>query len=353
MYSKLSLAILLTGALHGGIDLRLPTDNQNLFNGRPEKFYMYVDRTFEGQVTKPWEGGSFGMVRNAIRLNDQMILTKFHEGIDIMPINRDKAGNPLDLVSSIADGRVVHTSPVAGRSNYGKYVVIEHSWNNSAVYSLYAHLAEITCKPGDPVKTGSVLGRMGYTGAGIDRTRAHVHLELGMMLSRHYDEWSKACSSGTNYHGVFNGMNLIGVDVARFFIEQKANPELEFSGFVTSTPAYFKVTVPSRGTPDFVTRYPWILRGNPEGAKSWEISLNALGQPVAFTPSQRQVDSPVITSIRPSNIPQCYLTRRLVSGQDNRATLTNGGKQLITLLTDDFPISGEQVMDRKPAAPKS
>lgn len=353
MLRKLTLAIILTGALHGGIDLRLPTENRNLFNGQPEKFYMYVDRTFEGQVTKPWEAGAFGMVRNAIRLNDQVLLTKFHEGIDIMPVNRDKAGNPLDLVSSISDGHVVHTCPVSGRSNYGKYVVVEHTWNNSAVYSLYAHLAEVTCKPGDPVKSGSVLGRMGYTGAGIDRTRAHVHLELGMMLSRHYDDWHKVCSSGTNHHGVFNGLNLIGVDVARFFIEQKADPALEFSTFVTSTPAYFKVTVPSKGTPDFVTRYPWILRGNPEGAKSWEISLNALGQPVAFAPSQKQVDAPIVTSIRPSNIPQRYLTRNLVSGQDNCATLTTGGKQLITLLTDDFPIVSEQVMDPKPTTPKS
>ena len=66
--------------------------------------------------------------------SDQVILTKFHEGIDISPVNRDRAGNPLDLVSSIADGRVVHISPISGRSNYGKYVVVEHIWENSSIY---------------------------------------------------------------------------------------------------------------------------------------------------------------------------------------------------------------------------
>ena len=347
------LSLVLTVAARAGIDLRLPTENHHLFTGEPEKFFMYVDRTFEGVTSQPWEAGSFGLVRNAVRIENQVVLTKFHEGIDISPVNRDKAGNPLDLVSSIADGKVVYTSPVAGRSNYGKYVVVEHAWDGSSIYSLYAHLAEITSVPGDPVKAGSVLGRMGYTGAGINRTRAHVHLEIGMMLSRNYDSWNRHQKTGANYHGLFNGMNLIGADASGFFLGHKENPELTFSQYVTRTPAYFKVAVPSKGVPDFVTRHPWLLKGTPEGAKSWEISMSPLGLPVAFTPSQRQVDAPVVIAIRPSTVPQRYLTRNLVSGQDNRATLTTGGRQLISLLTDDFPITEEQAMDSKASSPKS
>jgi murein DD-endopeptidase MepM/ murein hydrolase activator NlpD len=343
------LALTLTGILNAGIDLRLPTENHHLFSGNPDRFYMYVDRTFEGQTSKPWEGGSFGYVRNAMRISDKVILTKFHEGIDISPVNRDRAGNPLDLVSSIADGRVVHVSPISGRSNYGKYVVVEHLWENSSIYSLYAHLAEITCKPGDTVKAGSVLGRMGYTGVGINRTRAHLHLELAMMMSRHFDDWSKG---SINYHGNFNGMNLAGSDVARFFIDHKKNPELTFSEFIASTPVYFKVTVPSKGTPDFVTRHPWICRGNPHSDVSWEISFSATGLPVAFAPSQRKVESAIVTAIRPSTIPHRYLTRNLISGQEQHATLTTGGKQLVALLTDDFPISKDEAMEPAPQEPK-
>jgi murein DD-endopeptidase MepM/ murein hydrolase activator NlpD len=350
MLRKIILVLILTGSTQAGIDLRLPTENQHLFTGEPERFYMYVDRTFEGQKTTPWEGGSFGYVRNAMRISDKVILTKFHEGIDISPVSRDRAGNPLDLVSSIADGHVVHVSPISGRSNYGKYVVVEHSWENSSIYSLYAHLAEIACKPGDPVKAGSVLGRMGYTGAGINRVRAHVHLELAMLMTQHYDDWAK----GTiNYHGNFNGMNLTGVDAARFFLDHKKNPEIRFSEFIASTPVYFKVTVPSKGTPDFVTRYPWIRHGNTQDAVSWEISFSATGMPVAFTPSQRRVDAAVVTSIRPSNIPHRYLTRNLVSGQENHATLTTGGKQLISLLTGDFPIGEAKAETPKHQIPAS
>ena len=36
-------------------ELRLPTCNDALFNGQPEKFYMYVNRNFEGQATQAWE----------------------------------------------------------------------------------------------------------------------------------------------------------------------------------------------------------------------------------------------------------------------------------------------------------
>ena len=98
------------------IELRLPTENQHLFTGELDRFYMYVDRTFEGE-TQPSRGkrGTYGFVRTAMRINGEILLTKFHEGIDISPVNRDQAGNPLDLVSSIAAGRVAYVSPVAGQ----------------------------------------------------------------------------------------------------------------------------------------------------------------------------------------------------------------------------------------------
>lgn len=317
------------------LDLRLPTENHHLFTGQPERFYMYVDRIFEGKTSKPWEAGSYGLVRTAVRIDDEILLIKFHEGIDISPVKRDPAGNPVDLVSSIAEGRVVYTSLIAGRSNYGKYVVVEHPWENSSVISLYAHLAEITCKPGDPVKAGSVLGRMGYTGSGIDRTRAHCHLELGMLVSTRYEEWHQKNGGGTNFHGVYNGMNIAGADAARFFLEHKANPELKFSEFIAATQVYFKVTVPAHGTPDFVKRYPWICPPVTGTPKSWEISFSATGLPLAFRPSDREVAAATVTSVRPSTVPHRYLTRGLISGEGNQAALSSSGNKLLLLLTND------------------
>ena len=332
------LALGISAVAAAPLDLRLPTTNHHLLTNEPEKFYMYVDRTFEGVTGKCWEAGGYGFVRSPIRINGQVVCTHFHEGIDIAPMQRDGAGNPLDEVTSIADGTVVHISPLAGRSNYGKYVVVEHRWDDSSVYSLYAHLADISCKPGDVVKAGAALGRMGFTGVGLNRTRAHLHLELTLLMNAHYEEWNKLTGGGVNYQGIFNGMNLEGAEVSRFFLEQQKNPELQFSEFMLATPVQFKVLVPARqAQPDFLTRYPWLLQGSADGAVSWEISFTGTGLPVGIAASPRQVAAPLVSQIRPAQVPQRYLTRGLVTGEGIQAALTPAGKKLLALLMDEAP----------------
>lgn len=321
------------------VELQLPTENHHLFSGEPEKFYMYVDRTFEGATTKPWEGGSFGFVRTPIRLGGEVVLTKFHEGVDISPIKRDKAGNPLDLVNAVSDGIVVHTSDVAGRSNYGKYVVVEHKFDEDAFYSVYAHLSVVKVKPGDVVKTCSLIGQMGYTGAGLNRTRAHLHLEMCLLMSNHFAGWHTAFSGGTNFHGNFNGMNLAGMDVASLFLEHKKNPDLRVQDFVLAQPPYFKVTVPRKGAWDFASRHRWLAKGDLAApTPSWEISFSATGLTVGIAASQREVAEPMVTAVRDSKVSHRHLTRGLIDGQGNAATLTRSGKQLVALLMDDFPM---------------
>lgn len=324
----------------GPLGLVMPTENRHLLTGEPEKFYMYVDRTFEGETSKPWEGGAWGFVRTPIRVGGEVVMTRFHEGIDIAPVKRDRAGNPLDLVMSIAAGRVVYASNVAGRSNYGKYVVVEHDWENSKVYSLYAHLADVVCEPGDAVKAGSVLGRMGYTGVGLNRTRAHLHLEVCLLSSERYEYWHRQNAGGTNFHGIYNGMNLAGVDVASLLLEHEADPGLKFSEFVLARPVHFKVSVPGGEKPEFLVRYPWmLLEGDvgPAEASSWEIGFTATGHPVSFTPSRRVVGEPVVSRLRPSELPQRHLTRGLLTGEGENVSLSRGGRQLVALVMDDFP----------------
>ncbi len=331
-------------------DLRLPTENHALLANQPDKFFMYVERTFEGQTTKPWEAGTFGFVRSPIRIGGpggEIVMTKFHEGNDICPMQRDKAGNPLDLVCAISQGIVAYCNPVAGHSNYGKYVVVEHRWSDSPVYSLYAHLSEIHCKPGDQVKAGSVLGKMGFTGEGITRTRAHVHLEIDLLLSERYEDWHKIHSSGTNYHGLFNGMNLAGVDPAGFFLGHNAKPDLSFADYVSKSPVYFRVTLPRTGPLAIIKRYPWMLRGSHDiQSISWEIAFHATGYPISIAPSDREVPMPVVTTVRASKVPHRYLTRGLVNGEGANATLTTSGRNLVELITDTFPVA-----PAKPASP--
>lgn len=335
MIRLLILGLLTCGCLEGRIDLRLPTENEHLFTGQPEKFYMHVDRIFEGVASKPWQAGCYGYVRNLRRINEQLVVpTRLHEGIDIKPLRRDARNNPLDTIHSISAGTVVHVNAVSGKSNYGRYVVVEHQWEGSKVYSLYSHLAKVSCRVGQKVEAGGELGTMGYSGRGLNRERSHLHLELCLLMSTRFNQWAKGM---VNHHGIYNGINLTGCNIARLYLEHRKNPDISFSEFVASTPVHFKVLVPGKGTPDFVKRYPWICQGDPEGALSWEISFSATGFPVAFEPRKESVQAAYITSIRPSReVPHQYLTRHLISGIDNRATLTSGGKKLIALLMDDF-----------------
>jgi hypothetical protein len=342
MIRSLLLATLLIPLAPAGAEplaFQLPTENDNLLRGRPEKYYMYVDRTFEGERSTPWEGGAYGLVRNPVRVGGEVQYLRFHEGIDIAPVKRDKAGNPLDLVMSVADGTVVHVSDNPGRSNYGRYLVVAHPVDSrgNVVHSLYAHLAEATVEPGDRVRSGSVLGRMGYTGAGINRTRAHLHLELGLLMSERFDGWMRTFGGGTNHHGIYNGMNLIGMDVAGFLTAHHRNPALTIPEFVRKSPAYFKVTIPRDGMLEFAERHPWLAYGDlSKPSPSWEMSLTATGLPTGIAVSQLKVDAPIVSAVRDSGVPHRYLTRGLLRGEGRSATLSSSGQKLISLISGDF-----------------
>lgn len=337
------LGIFSAGTAVEPLELCLPTANDHLFKGRPEEFYMYVDRTFEGVVSKPWEGGTYGFTRTPIRVNGQVVFVRFHEGIDVSPVKRDKAGKPLDDVNSIAAGTVVHVSNTSGHSNYGKYLVVAHQWENSKVYSLYAHMADICRKVGDEVKAGERVGTLGYTGVGLNRTRAHLHLELCLLLNPRYPGWHRATGKGLNRHDIYNGMNLAGADLGAFYLERNKNPKLSFSEFLAAVPVYFKVVVPDNENFDFPARYPYLRRDDaaprPGGGRppAWEISFSATGLPVGVVASDRQVTQPTIIQVRPGDIPHRYLTRNLLMGENRSPVLGKSGLELVALLTGNFP----------------
>ena len=155
----LSVPLTIQTAQSQVLDLVLPTDNDALFSGDGPAFYQYVDRDYDGVKSAPWEGGQYGFVRDPKSIEGGIVYTRFHEGIDIRSVHRDTNGEPLDEVRAIADGQVVHVSLVAGYSNYGKYIVIEHRWGGSNYYSLYGHLSSIAVQPGETVKRGFNIAR--------------------------------------------------------------------------------------------------------------------------------------------------------------------------------------------------
>jgi hypothetical protein len=237
-------------------------------------------------------------------------------------------------VRAIADGQVVHVNPVAGYSNYGKYVVIEHRWGSSNYYSLYGHLSSITVQPGEAVRRGQPIAVMGYTGTGINRERAHLHLEVCLMFSRQFEGWySTFFRKDPNRHGLYNGMNLAGLNVARLYLALQKNPALTIPEFLADEETFYKVTLPKARHFDLPTLYPWMLTAGKRGGSSWEVSFARSGVPLRIEPSDKRVPQPEVTYVKNSAAECSYLTRDVVSGRGANAHLTGYGAQLMRLLT--------------------
>ncbi|MDX1530093.1 MAG: M23 family metallopeptidase, partial [Rhodothermales bacterium] len=197
--------------------LRLPTANDALLRGDEGAFYQALDRTIPGLRPHGWEGGRYGFVRSPARTRAGLIFSQLHEGLDIRPLRRDRQGEPLDTVYAVADGTVAYVNQRPGASSYGRYVVVRHRWDASPVYSLYAHLSEAVVDSGAVVEQGAPLGRMGWTGRGTARHRAHVHFEIGLLLNRHFQRWFDAYYGSRNWHGLYFGRNLMGVNPAALY----------------------------------------------------------------------------------------------------------------------------------------
>src|SRR5438094_4556379 len=306
------------------VDLVLPTDNDALFSGGGPAFYQYIERNYKGAKSTPWEGGQYGFVRDPVETSAGIVYTRFHEGIDIRALRRDAHGEPLDEVRAIADGKVVHTNLVPGYSNYGKYIVIEHRWDGSNYFSLYGHLNSIAVQPGESVQRGQRIGVMGYTGVGLNQARAHVHLELILMVSHQFEAWLNAFfKNDPNHNGIYNGNNLAGIDIECLYLAAHKNHSLTISQFLQDEETFYKVTLPKSSHFELPKTYPWLLAGNSGKEKSsWEVSFARSGLPLKIEPSDKHVTQPELSYFKRSSIDYSYLTRDEISSRAETAHLT-------------------------------
>jgi hypothetical protein len=316
------------------LDLMLPTDNDALFSGGGPAFYQYIERNYKGVKSTPWEGGQYGFVRDPVETSAGTVYTRFHEGIDIRALRRDARGEPLDEVRAIADGKVVHTNVVPGYSNYGNYIVIEHRWAGSNYYSLYGHLSAIVVQPGESLRRGQRIAVMGYTGVGLNQARAHLHLELNLMLSHRFEAWHDTFfKNDPNHNCIYNGINLAGLDIARLYLALHKNPSLTLPEFLSDEETFYKVTLPKSSHFELPRLYPWMLAGGSRSEKSsWEVSFARSGLPLKIEPSAKHVTQPELSYVKTSPIDYSYLTRDEISGRGQGAHLTEYGRRLMQLL---------------------
>lgn len=264
------LLLLLRPLLHAA-EFGWPTSMDPTLTRRPEDF---AQPTVSGRI----ESALFGMTREEGR--------RFHEGIDIRSVYFDRLGEAADAVLAASDGEVMHLNHWANGA-YGVYVVLWHAEEKIPHYTLYAHMARISpsLKVGAKIRRGMTLGTVGRTAERSDpipQGRAHLHFEIGLMLSGTFGRWYAAQSENRgsrNHHGVWNGQNLVGIDPLPILRAGRVDLLEE----VRKQPAALACTLRTAKAPDFVLRYPALAEGDVAGAAGWRVELTWHGLPLRWT----------------------------------------------------------------------
>jgi murein DD-endopeptidase MepM/ murein hydrolase activator NlpD len=308
----------------------LPTANRALFEpGGGPRFYV-------GTVGKTWAAGAFGCTRSD---GWQM-----HEGLDIRSLERDSKGESIDPILAVADGTVKYVNRSAGRSNYGLYAILEHQIEGVRLYSLYAHLSSFVSglKPGQAVRAGDRIGTMGRTAntrQGISRERAHLHLELAVMVTDRFEVWHRQYYAGQkNYHGVWHGINFLAIDAGRLFLDQeRQGNNFSLQRFLQSQPVLFRVLVRDSDFP-FLRHNPGLVSPPTPGLSGrvagYELHLNYNGVPIKAIP--RGADAfPSNARVRLLEVNAAEYRRnpcRKLVRQRGKWELTNSGSRLLEML---------------------
>lgn len=259
------------------LDIVWPTPNAAMLEGR--ELSAFVQPTASGRI----ESALWGCTRNDGN--------RFHAGLDLKPLRRDRSGEALDPIFAVMDGEVAYINRVTGHSTYGRYIVIEHSGAHPPVYTLYAHLARIESglEEGRAVKAGDVIAIMGRSAGGyvIPRQRAHLHFEIGVRVSDDFQTWFDRQGFGSpNHHGNYNGMNLVAFDPLQFYRDLQAGRIVGPDGYIANEPMAVSLRVFTREIPDFVRRYPTLIEGvlRNEPLVGWEVDFTWYGLPKRWVP---------------------------------------------------------------------
>lgn len=309
------------GGLEANFTLFWPTSNSAFT--KDSKLDYLVQPTESGKL----KSGLFGCVRN----NGE----QFHEGLDLAPIRRDQKGEPIDPIFVAMDGRVVYINRVEVSSNYGLYIVIEHSNIKPTLYTLYAHLRSInmSIEVGDKVNAGDKIGVMGRTAGGyaIPAKRAHLHFEIGLRLSDAFDNWYKKKYSKPNIHGNYNGINLIGIDPLDFYEKYQEWEVDSFDTYIKALPTAYVLRVYTQKKTTFLRRYPELMHSQiqTETIAGWDIHFTWWGLPVGWT------------ALEPVNMDMKKETQVSVLSFDYESLRTNKCRETI-LLTENGPRIGDR-----------
>lgn len=134
----------------------------------------------------------------------------WHNGVD----GRAASGTPIYAVE---DGivRVAKDNP----GGYGNYITLDHGkWG-----SLYGHLSKFSCKVGQEVKAGEIIGYSGNTGMS---TGPHLHFEI--RFCEYKDFWDRIgdvflrCIDPLPFINKFNESKDLTIEKATEIVQKEA-----------------------------------------------------------------------------------------------------------------------------------
>jgi hypothetical protein len=210
-----------------------------------------------------YEEGAVGFAART-RTNDEYGLPgwvrdgggRFHKGVDILPVNFEKSDQtvridyydpktkqnfsenepvlvPKDEVYAVFDGIVVIVNSNENKSGYGRYIQIQHKFNDGKPFvTMYAHLDQLKVKPGDQVKTGDILGVMGQTssspgGRSYLKAIPHCHFEVGRIIRDISTFFSPKLLFSRAFSGKFTTKNIQPFNPIEFLRNFHAQSKLQ------------------------------------------------------------------------------------------------------------------------------
>lgn len=220
------------------------TDNRAFFDDKP--LADYLQPTQSGRLAS----GLWGCTRNQGK--------KFHAGVDIKSLHRDRRYVPQDCIFAALPGKVAYINANPKNSAYGNYVVLEHFEPNLRFYTLYAHLASVepTLEIGQSVEQSTILGVMGCTGNVPGLYYAHVHFEVGLSVGTeqtfaHWYDTQKSKTKDPGAHGKWHAFNPVSLDPLEFF----SNQNRLYAFFKSATDCLYIVDCEQQNFPFYGTKH--------------------------------------------------------------------------------------------------
>ncbi|PWU05156.1 MAG: hypothetical protein C5B43_03760, partial [Verrucomicrobia bacterium] len=124
-------------------------------------------------------------------------------------------------------------------------------------------------------------------GKPIPKERAHLHFEMGVMLSEEFQKWyDKQKFTQPNKHGPWNGFNLTGFDPLDFYEKWRSGKISNVQDYFNQFPIAFTLRILNAKVPDFLKRYPELAIKNIEKdkLKGWDVDFTWFAMPVRFMP---------------------------------------------------------------------